>query len=119
VRALRNGDDFVLRGDPQSLSDPLYVDDVIDALRAAAESSISGILDLCGGDPVPLRSQIDRVADALGQPPPKIAMDADPAETPIRYWSDPGRTIDALRLTTFASFTDGIQRYGREMGWIP
>ena len=118
VAAAREGRKFRLSGDPHSLSDPLYIDDVVDVLIAAVESSLSGTLDLCGGDPTALLDQVGRIAVALDLPIPEIESEPDPDQTPIRFWSDPKPTLRALDLSPFITFPAAVRHYGLEVGWL-
>jgi UDP-glucose 4-epimerase len=118
VDAIHAGAPFGMSADPTSLSDPLSVEWVAEALIAAAGSDVTGTFDICGGEPVPIAAQVGRIADALGARTPDIAVDQDPAETPIRFWSSPAPAVEALRLTSPGPFHDAVQRYGRERGWL-
>lgn len=116
--AVSSGAEFVLSGDPNSLSDPVHVDDVVRALIAAAESSVSGIFDLCGGDPVPLRRQVDRIASAIGKPLNRVRVEQRAGETPISFYSDVGPTCAALGVPPPEPFGAATRRYALSAGWL-
>ena len=119
VAAMRSGTDFRLTGAPDSLSDPVHVDDVVAALIAAVLATVSGTWDLCGGDPHPLPDQVVRIADALDDVPPIVDLAPDTSQTPIMFHSDPHPLADALRIPLPRSFKEGVQAYAREAGWLP
>lgn len=118
VEAIRAGAPFRLTGAADSLSDPVYVEDVTTALIAAVSSELSGIWDLCGGDPRPLPEQVVRIARALGDDPPPIDHVPDPTQTPIRFHSDPRPLATALGIDPPRPFEDGVRSYGRVAGWL-
>lgn len=117
AEAALSGTEFVLSGDPDSLSDPIHVDDVVRALVAAAESSVSGTFDLCGGDPVPLRRQLDRIASAIGRPLRGIRVEPREGEVPIAFTSDVGPTCAALGISRPEAFESAVRRYATSAGW--
>ena len=119
VAAIRSGATFRLTGAPDSLSDPVHVDDVVAALIAAVSATVSGTWDLCGGDPHPLLEQVVRIADALDAEPPSVDLVPDRSQTPIMFHSDPHPLADALRIPLPRSFKEGVQAYAREGGWLP
>ena len=119
ANAIRSGTSFKLTANPDSLSDPVHVDDVVAALLKAAERGPSGTWDLCGGDPHRLPDQITRIAHALGAAPPRIELVPDPTQKPIRFYSDPARLADALSIALPRPFEEGVRAYGREVGWLP
>jgi GDP-4-dehydro-6-deoxy-D-mannose reductase len=116
--ALHAGTPFTLTGAPDSLADPVHVDEVVRCLIAAAGGSDDVILDLCGGDAVELTETIARIARALGFQPPEVILRPDPDQVPIRFWSDPGPTFAALGLDGPEPFADAVQRYGAVAGWL-
>jgi UDP-glucose 4-epimerase len=118
AEAISSGAEFVLSGDADSLSDPVHVDDVVRALVAAAESSVSGTFDLCGGDPVPLRRQLDRIALAIGRPLRGVRVEPREGEVPIAFFSDVGPTCAALGIPPPESFEDAVRRYAVSAGWL-
>jgi UDP-glucose 4-epimerase len=118
VEAARNSRPFTLTGDPASLSDPVHVDDVVTCLLAAANGSVHGTFDLCGGDPVPLGDQVARIAQVLGLPELPLTIDPRPGETPIAFHSDPGPLSAALGIPRPEAFASGLRRYGEASGWI-
>ena len=118
-RVAMSNESFTLTGDPTSLSDPVYVDDLVAALVRAAESKISGTFDYCGGDPVPLEEQIARIGRALGRPAMRLEVEPRQGETPIRFYSDVSPICEALGLPRPEPFEDAVRRYGRASGWIP
>lgn len=111
VEAAASGEPFSLTGDPGSLSDPVHVDDVVEALLAATQSPSSGIVDLCGGDPVPLGDQIRRIAEALGLMPPDVVVHSREDETPIRFFSSPEPIQSMLSLSGPEPFISAVRRY--------
>lgn len=116
--AVASREPFQLTGDPASLSDPLHVDAVAKALVAAVDRAVAGTFDLCGGDPQPLVPQVRRIAAVLGRA--KLDVEVLPpreGEAPIQFWSDSWPTWDSLGLSQPESFTDGVARYARAMGW--
>lgn len=119
VDAARTGKSFMLTGDPRSLSDPVHVDDVVACLVAAVESNADGTFDLCGGDPVPLESQVRRIADALDLPVPEMVIAPRDGETAIRFHSDPGAICGALGVPWPEPLTSAVRRYGAAEGWLP
>jgi nucleoside-diphosphate-sugar epimerase len=54
----------------------IYIDDAVDALITAAQSApaVGEIYNLCGGAPVTWDAYVNRLADALGYPRPRIAL---------------------------------------------
>lgn len=118
VAAMRDGTHFRLAAAPDSLSDPVHVDDVATTLAAAADASVSGTWDLCGGDPRTLPEQVARIARSLGATPPPIDLEPDASQTPIRFHSDPRPLARALGIGTPRRFEDGVQAYAREEGWV-
>jgi nucleoside-diphosphate-sugar epimerase len=116
--ALHAGTPFTLTGAPDSLADPLHVDDVVRCLIAAAGGSDDVILDLCGGDAVELTETVARIAGALGFQPPEVILRPDADQVPIRFWSDPGPTFAALALGGPEAFVDAVRRYGGAAGWL-
>lgn len=118
VEAIRGAVPFHLSADPTSLSDPVSVAWVAQALVAAAGSDVTGIFDVCGGEPVPIATQVGRIAEALDAGTVEIAVDPDRDELPIHFWSDPGPAREALGLPSPGSFRDAVRRYAREMGWL-
>jgi len=115
---IRDGGEFRLTGDPSSLSDPVMVEDVVRVLLAGAASSISGVFDLCGGDPRPLPEQVRRVATALGHRALQIHEELDPDQVPIRFWSDPRPVLEALGLDGLEPFDAAVRRYAVAEGWL-
>jgi nucleoside-diphosphate-sugar epimerase len=108
---------FTLTGDPNSLSDPVHVDDLVRALIAAAESRRSGTFDFCGGDPVPLARQIIRIGSALGHPARRLELKPREGEAPIQFYSDVAPLCEALGTPRPEPFEDAVRRYGRASGW--
>jgi nucleoside-diphosphate-sugar epimerase len=119
VAAVRSGTTFRLTGAPDSLSDPVHVDDVVTALIAAVPATVSGTWDMCGGDPHPLPEQVVRIADALDAVPPSVDLVPDRSQTPIMFHSDPRPLAEALRIPLPRPFKEGVQAYAREAGWLP
>ncbi len=117
VDAMRSGSPFRLSGAPNSLSDPVYIDDVVSALVAAATGVADGTWDLCGGDPRPLLEQVARIARSLDSEPPAIEQVPDTTQTPIHFHSDPRPLADALGTKVPRPFETGVRRYARGMGW--
>lgn len=117
AEAVAAGAEFVLSGDPESLSDPVHVDDVVRTLVAAAESTVSGTFDLCGGDPVPLRQQLDRIASAIGGPLTGVRVQPREGEVPIAFHSDVAPTCAALGIPDPEPFESAVGRYARLAGW--
>jgi UDP-glucose 4-epimerase len=117
VESLRTGSSFRLTGAADSLSDPVYVEDVVTVLIHAVTAAADGTWDLCGGDPRPLPIQVDRIARTLGAQPPSIERVPDPAQTPIRFHSDPRPLVSALGIAMPRRFEDGLRDYAREEGW--
>ena len=111
------GGTFTLTGDPGSLSDPVHVDHVVAALTAAAASDLDGVFDLCGGDPVPLRDQVGRIATALGFEAPPIDVVPRAGEVPIRFFSDPESLLSSLGIPPPEPFEVAVRRYGEASGW--
>jgi nucleoside-diphosphate-sugar epimerase len=118
VEAARAGKPFALTGDPSSLSDPVHVDDVVTCLVAAAQSSVQGTFDLCGGDPVPLADQVARIAAALELPELALTIEPRPGETAIHFHSDPAPLSAALGIRRPEEFASAVRRYGAASGWI-
>ena len=118
VDAASRGSTFTLTGSPDSLSDPVHVDRVVDALIAAATSTVDGTYDLCGGDPVPLDAQVRRIAEALALPPPPLEVVPREGEVPIRFYSDPAPLSAALGLPAPEPFADAVRRYRDEGGLL-
>jgi nucleoside-diphosphate-sugar epimerase len=116
--ALHAGTPFTLTGAPDSLADPVHVDDVVRCLIAAAGGSDDVILDLCGGDAVELTETVARIARALGFQPPEVILRPDPDQVPIRFWSDPRPTFAALALGGPEPFVDAVRRYGATAGCL-
>lgn len=116
--ALAAATPFTLTGPPDSLADPVHVDDVVRCLVAAVDGSDDAVLDLCGGQPVELTETIARIAVALGFDPPNILLRPDPDQVPIRFWSDPGPTFTALGIGRPEPFADAVRRYGGAAGWF-
>lgn len=117
AKAIALGTEFVLSGDPGSLSDPVHVDDVVRALVAAAESNVSGTFDLCGGEPVPLRRQLDRIASAIGRPLGNVRIEPREGEVPIAFHSDVGPTCAAFGIPMPEPFEAATRRYAASAGW--
>lgn len=117
AEAVAAGAEFVLSGDPESLSDPVHVDDVVRALKAAAESTVSGTFDLCGGDPVPLRVQLDRIAAAIGGRLEGVRVQPRDGEVPIAFHSDVTPLCAALGIPHPEPFESAVRRYARLAGW--
>lgn len=111
------GGSFTLTGEPTSLSDPIHVDDLTRCLIAAAASPVNGTFDLCGGDPVPLERQVQRIVDALGLPSLQISVAPAAGETPIRFYSDPDSLCTALKLPRPEGFESAVRRYGSALNW--
>lgn len=118
VEAIRADAPFRMSADPTSLSDPIRVEWVARALIAAARSDVTGTFDICGGDPVSMATQVQRIAAALDARAPDIALDPDPNEVPIHFWSDPGPAVRALGIEAPETFPAAVQDYGRVMGWL-
>ena len=119
VDAIQSDSPFRLTGAPDSLSDPVYIDDVVSTLVAAATGTADGTWDLCGGDPRPLPEQVGRIARSLGNDPPEIEHVADPTQTPIRFHSDPRPLAEAFRTSPPRPLETGVRTYAAEMGWTP
>lgn len=117
VDAIRTGAPFRLSGAPDALSDPVYIEDVVTMLVAAATSSAAGTWDLCGGDPRPLLEQVGRIARSIGSDPPEIEQVADPTQMPIHFHSDPRAVAEAFGTPLPRPFETGVRAYAREMGW--
>ncbi len=118
VDAALAGKPFTLTGDPSSLSDPVHVDDVVTCLVAAARSGVDGTFDLCGGDPVPLADQVQRIASVLALPELRLAVVPRAGETPIHFHSDPGPLSAALGIPRPEEFPSAVRRYAAAAGWL-
>lgn len=118
VEAIRADAPFRMSADPTSLSDPIRVEWVARALIAAAHGDVSGTFDICGGDPVSMAAQVQRIAAALDARAPDITLDPDPNEVPIHFWSDPGRAVRALGIEAPEAFPAAVHDYARVMGWL-
>lgn len=118
VQAISAGAPFSMSADPSSLSDPVRVEWVAEALIAAARSDVIGTFDICGGDPVRMTTQVERIAAALNARPPDITFDPNPNEVPIHFWSDPRPAVRALDIEAPAPFAAAVQDYARAMGWL-
>jgi nucleoside-diphosphate-sugar epimerase len=117
--ALRDGSPFTLTGAPDSLADPIHVDDVVRCLVAAADGSETVVLDCCGGEPAELAETVRRIASALGSPPPEMILGPDPTQMPIRFWSDPAPTFRTLGIHGPEPFAVAVRRYATAGGWLP
>ena len=118
VEAAKAGRPFTVTGAPSSLSDPVHVDDVVTCLVAAARGTAEGTFDLCGGDPMPLGRQVERIVEVLGLPDLRVAVEPRAGETPIRFHSDPGPLCTALAIPRPEGFASAVRRYGATSGWI-
>ncbi len=65
-RAAVRGEPFVVNGDGTATRDFTYVDDVVDAMVAAASSGWDGVANVGGGHRVGLREVIDEVQSIVG-----------------------------------------------------
>ena len=117
VDAIRSGSPFRLIGSPDSLSDPVFIYDVVSTLLAAASDNANGTWDLCGGDPRPLTEQVGRIARAIGGQPPQVEEVPDPTQTPIHFYSDPHPLAEAFGAALPRPFETGVREYADEMGW--
>jgi nucleoside-diphosphate-sugar epimerase len=109
--AIDAGVPFVLTGSPDSLSDPVHVSDVVDLMIAATTSEITGTFDYCGGRPLRLEDRIVEAAMALGKPNPQLEIRPNPAETPIRFYSDPRPITSRLGLPLPSAFSQVLPDY--------
>jgi nucleoside-diphosphate-sugar epimerase len=116
--ALRENTPFTLTGASSSLADPIHVDDVVRCLVAAADGTENVVLDCCGGDPAELDETVRRIARALGFPAPDLIFRPDPAQVPIRFWSDPGPTFRSLGIDGPEPFGEAVRRYGAAERWL-
>jgi nucleoside-diphosphate-sugar epimerase len=117
VEAIRSGSPFRLTGSPDSLSDPVFVEDVVSTLVAAATSGANGTWDLCGGDPRPLVEQVGRIAQAIASEPPQVEEVPDSTQTPIHFYSDPRPLAEAFGTPLPRPFETGVREYAEGMGW--
>ncbi len=122
VAALQAGTTFTLTGAVTSLSDPVHVADVARALvgavaLAAPPGQPVATYDLAGGDPRPLPDQVERIAAALGARAPEVRLEPDPDQTPIEFWSDPGRLVADLGLGAITPLAEGVRAYAAVAGW--
>ena len=118
ARSLLDGRPFELSGAPDSLADPIHVDDVVRYLVAAAVGTRDGTVDVCGGDPMELQAAVGVIATALGYAPPEILARPDPSQVPIRFWSDMSPTLLALGVPAPEPFRAAVRRYGADEGWL-
>ena len=106
---------FPVAGTGDSIIDPLYIDDVVDALvRALPHSASGGIYDLCAGQPRDVRQAIRDVA-AVGGISVEIQPDPNRKEVPVRFWSDPSAARKALGLPPAMPLRDGVRAY---LDWL-
>lgn len=102
---------FKLTSAPGTLLDPLYAADVAQALLKASEGRAKGLtLDLCGGNPRPVKALVDEIFATLGSDP-EVVHEQRPQETGVAFYSDPGPTRERLGLDDPAPLSDGIRRY--------
>ena len=68
-------------GDGASHVGRIHVVDLVAAIIAAARTPVTGAVNACDDDPAPIGAVADAVAARLGlPPPPRVAVDAVPAE---------------------------------------
>ncbi len=101
IDAASGGRPFGLRGNGSQVRDFTHVDDVAAAVRSALERTVpaGSVINVGGGQPVPLRALIAEVEAQLGRPVPIDQL------TPAG--GDPGRTAADLSLAE------------RLLGWVP
>ena len=106
---------FPVAGVGDSLVDPLYVEDMVDAtLHALRQADSTAIYDLCGGNPRPVRELVGEVA-RMFDASVEVVPDRSRKEVPVHFWSDPTRAREALGLPEPLSLHEGVSRY---LGWI-
>lgn len=75
LRSINRGS-FVFIGSGNNLRHPVYVDDVVDALLAAASAPVRSRRDhiIAGPRPMTLREVVDTCATTVGKPKPKLQL---------------------------------------------
>ena len=116
---VREGRSFTLTGAPDSLADPMHIDDVARSLIAAADGAGAGILDLCGGRPMELGDAIgiDRRSPRVSATGHRPAARSAPGPDPLLERSG-AHDARARDRSSGAGFVDAVRRYGAAEGWL-
>lgn len=105
-RAAHTGEPFTVRGDGRSTRDFTFVEDVVDALLAAAVAGWDGVANVGGGHRVALNDVIDVVQDLVGpidvRYGPSVAGDAHDTS------ADTSLARDILTWTPRNGLEDGL-----------
>lgn len=109
-RAVQDGQPIQVYGNGRQMRDFTFVDDIVDGVLAAAETSGKGeVFNLGGGAPVPLEKAIQYVGEAAGQRP-TIRRAPPQAGDPQATWADIRRARRLLRFRPRVSLREGLKR---------
>lgn len=109
-------------------TDLTHVDNAAHAVELALTKGITGVVNISDGEPTPIWGTIDRIADALGVPRPKLPVPAPVAERAaggVEFVARhlPGRPEPRLTATSVRLLTRGMRldltRARTEMGYTP
>lgn len=93
------------------IRDYLYAEDVAAAFAAIASSNIRGNINIASGQPVTLKSIVDRIGNMIGRSDliQYGAIPQAPSDTPLVV-GDPARLVDELGWKPAYSLDDGLMR---------
>jgi UDP-glucose 4-epimerase len=99
----------------EQIRDWLYIDDVVDALLAAATCEHlghSGIFNVCSGQGIRVRELAEHVADAMNKPRDLLRFGARPYRSDEPMWivGDNRRFVEATAWQPRVSIAEGIRR---------
>lgn len=84
-RALNREDPFVIWGSGEQIRDPIYVDDIVEAIMAMLDADVQGPVNIGGGEPWSMTEMARLVCEAAGYTPELEFQLDKPEGSPARY----------------------------------
>lgn len=111
VRLARANEEIPVYGDGSSIRDYTWVDDTVDGLiRGLDRADGYNIVNLGGGNPVPLTTMLAAVADATGRQLKVRWLPAQAGDVPVTH-ADPSVATEWLGWAPRMPFHEGVARY--------
>ncbi|MBX3497713.1 MAG: NAD-dependent epimerase/dehydratase family protein [Parvibaculum sp.] len=104
------GKELIVYGDGSQARDFLYIEDLVDGVRRAMESDVTGVYQLGSGYPTTVNELLDAMGSVVGRTDLPIRFEGFRAGEIHRTWCEVSRARDAFGFNPATSLSDGLSR---------